>query len=64
MPYEPLTEEQREIRDAQTNALLSEGIDRRRPGAPAVETWADVDRGFARWAERACARLEARTGAQ
>jgi len=53
-----------EIRDAQTNALLSEGIDRRRPGAPVLETWADVDRAFARWAERAGARLEARTGAQ
>src|SRR6266436_4161846 len=47
-----------EIRDAQTNALLSEGIDRRRPGAPAPETWADVGRAFARWAERAGARLE------
>jgi len=53
-----------EIRDAQTNALLAEGIDRRRPGAPALETWADVDRAFARWAERAGARLEARTGSR
>ena len=51
-----------EIRDAQTNTLLAEGIDRRRPGAPAFETWADVDRALARWAERAGARLEARTG--
>jgi uncharacterized protein DUF3313 len=51
-----------EIRDAQTKALLSEGVDRRRPGAPPLATWADVDAAFARWAERACARLEARTG--
>jgi len=53
-----------EIRDAQTNALLGEGIDRRKPGAPALETWADVDRAFAFWAERAVGRLEARTGAR
>ena len=53
-----------EIRDAETNALLGEGIDRRRPGAPALETWADVDRAFAFWAERAVGRLEARTGAR
>lgn len=53
-----------ELRDAQTNALLAEGIDHRRPGAPALETWADVDRGFARWADRACARLHARIGAR
>ena len=53
-----------EIRDAQTNTLLSEGIDRRRPGAPAPATWADVDTAFARWAARACARLEVRTGAR
>jgi len=51
-----------EVRDAQTNALLAEGIDRRRPGAPPLETWAEVDRAFAFWADRACGRLEARTG--
>jgi len=51
-----------EIRDAQTNALLAEGVDRRRRGAPPLETWAEVDRAFAFWADRACARLEARTG--
>jgi hypothetical protein len=50
-----------EIRDAGTNTLLSEGIDRRRPGAPPLETWAEVDRAFTFWAERASARLEART---
>jgi len=42
--------------------LLAEGIDRRRPGAPPLETWAEVDRAFAFWADRACGRLEARTG--
>jgi len=52
-----------EIRDAQTNALLAERVDRHRD-APALETWAEVDRTFALWAERACARLEARTGAR
>jgi hypothetical protein len=51
-----------DIRDAQTNVLLAEGIDRRRPGARPFETWAEVDRAFAFWAERACTRLEARTG--
>ena len=51
-----------EIRDAQTNALLAEGVDRRQRGAPPLETWAEVDRAFAFWADRACARLEARTG--
>src|SRR5882724_9152565 len=51
-----------EIRDAQTNALLAERVDRHRRDTPALETWAEVDRTFALWAERACARLEARTG--
>jgi uncharacterized protein DUF3313 len=51
-----------EIRDAGTNTLLAEGIDRRRPGAPPLETWAEVKRAFTFWAERAGARLEARTG--
>jgi uncharacterized protein DUF3313 len=51
-----------EIRDAQTNVLLAEGIDRRKPDAPPLTTWAQVDRGFTFWAERTCARLEARTG--
>jgi hypothetical protein len=53
-----------EIRDAQTNALLAEGIDRRRPGAPPLDTWAEVDRMFGFWADRVCTRLEARTGAR
>ena len=53
-----------EIRDAQTNALMAERVDRHRRDAPALETWAEVDRTFALWAERACARLEARTGAR
>jgi Protein of unknown function (DUF3313) len=51
-----------EIRDAQTNALLAERVDRHRRDAPPLETWAEVDRAFAVWAERACARLETRTG--
>jgi hypothetical protein len=53
-----------EIRDAQTNVLLAEGVHRRRPDAPAFETWADVDRAFAFWADRVSARLEKRTGAR
>jgi len=53
-----------EIRDAQTNELLAEGIDRRRRGAPPLDTWAEVDRAFAFWADRVCTRLEARTGAR
>ena len=53
-----------EIRDAQTNALMAERVDRHRRDRPALETWAEVDRTFALCAERACARLEARTGAR
>src|SRR6266446_6642893 len=44
---------------AANNALLAEGIDRRRPGAPPFETWAEVDRAIGFWADRACAQLEA-----
>jgi hypothetical protein len=51
-----------EIRDAATDELLAQGIDRRRPGAPPIATWADLDRAFAFWADRVCSRLEARTG--
>src|SRR2546422_6346391 len=47
-----------EIRDAQTNALLAERVDRHRRDAPALETWAEGDRTFALWAERACAPLD------
>jgi hypothetical protein len=50
-----------EIRDASTNQLLAAGVDRRREGAPAIRTWADVDRALGFWAERMTARLEART---
>jgi hypothetical protein len=49
-----------EIRDAQTNVLLAEGIDRRRSTAP-LETWAALNGAFASWAERVFGRLEART---
>ena len=45
------------------DALLAEGIDWRRRDAPAFETWAEVDQALAFWANRACTRLEARTGA-
>ena len=52
-----------EIRDAVTNQLLAAGVDRRRrEGALPIDTWADVDRALGFWAERVCARLEARTG--
>jgi hypothetical protein len=51
-----------EIRDAQTNVLLAQGVDRRRPDAPGFGTWADVDRALAFWADRVSARLEKRTG--
>lgn len=51
-----------ELRDAQTKALLAQGIDRRRSGAPAIATWADLNAMFARWADRVCGGLAARTG--
>lgn len=51
-----------EIRDAKTNTLLGEGIDWRRQDAPPFETWAEIDRALAFWADRACTRLEARVG--
>jgi hypothetical protein len=54
-----------EIRDAQTDELLAAGVDRRREGAPPIDTWAAIDRALDSWAERLCARLERRTqGAQ
>jgi len=52
-----------ELVDAETGTLLAQGVDGpRRADAPPLDTWADVDRGFARWADRVCARLETRTG--
>ena len=52
-----------EIRDAGTNQLLAAGVQRRRrEGALPIDTWAEVDRALDFWAERLCARLEARTG--
>jgi hypothetical protein len=54
-----------ELVDAETGVLLAQGIDGpRRADAPPLTTWADVDRGLARWADRVCARLEARTGTE
>jgi hypothetical protein len=51
-----------ELVDAETGLLLAQGVDGpRRSGAPPLDTWADIDRGLARWADRVCTRLEART---
>ena len=51
-----------EIRDAGTDRLLAAGVDRRRrKGALPIDTWAHVDRALDFWAQRMCARLEART---
>lgn len=51
-----------EIRDAETNELLAQGIDWRSPDAPPLQTWEQLDRGLAFWANRMLTRLEARTG--
>ena len=51
-----------ELRDAQTKTILAQGIDRRRSGAPPIATWGDLDAMFARWADRVCGGLAARTG--
>jgi hypothetical protein len=53
-----------EIRDAQTNALLAEGIDWRPRDAAPFETWAEVNQALGRWADRTCTRLEKRVGAR
>jgi hypothetical protein len=54
-----------EMVDAETGELLAQGVDGpRRADAPPLDTWADIDRGFARWADRVCARLEARTNTE
>lgn len=50
-----------EIRDASTNQLLAAGVDRRPEGAPPLDTWAALDGALGHWADRVCARLEART---
>lgn len=51
-----------EIRDAGSDRLLAAGVERRRrEGALPIDTWADVDRALDFWADRVCARLEART---
>lgn len=52
-----------EIRDAESDELLAQGIDRRAQGAPPrLPTWDALDRALVFWADRVCARLEARTG--
>ena len=50
-----------ELRDSVTHALLAQGVDRRRSGAPPIATWADLDQLLALWADRTCSKLEART---
>jgi hypothetical protein len=50
-----------ELRDAETNALLAQGIDRRRGGYQRpLSNWADLDRALELWVDRMCSRLEAR----
>jgi len=52
-----------EIRDAVSDEVLAQGVDRRRrEGALPLSTWGDVERAAAFWSDRTCARLEARTG--
>jgi hypothetical protein len=48
-----------DIRDAKTSVVLAAGVESRRPGAPPLRTWAEVDQAFAFWADRLSARLEA-----
>jgi hypothetical protein len=50
-----------EIRDAASDELLAQGVDRRQAGAPRLATWEALDRALAFWADRVCSRLEART---
>ena len=50
-----------EIRDAATDRLLAAGVDRRPEGAAPIATWSEVDGALDRWADRLCARIEART---
>jgi len=50
-----------EIRDSQTDELLAAGVDRRREGAPPLDTWAAVQTALDAWVQRLCARLERRT---
>lgn len=52
-----------EIRDAVSDEILGQGIDRRAKGAPPpITTWEALDRALAFWTDRTCDRLEARTG--
>jgi len=54
-----------EIRDAQSNALMAAGVDRRidpQSLEGVSETWDDVDRRLAFWVDRVCHRIERRTG--
>ena len=49
-----------EIRDGATNELLAAGVDRRRAGAPPIDTWAELDRALEAWAKRVFAPLALR----
>ena len=51
-----------EVQDAQTKVLLAQGVDRRPPGVAPATTWGELDQRFARWADRVCGGLAARTG--
>ena len=50
-----------EIRDATTNELLAQAVERRRHDAPPLATWADIVRALDAWTTRVGGRLEART---
>jgi hypothetical protein len=50
-----------EIRDAETDALLAQGVDRRRDGVDPATTWAEIHERLQRWVDQTCARLETRT---
>lgn len=50
-----------EIRDAETDLLLAQGVDSRRADVEAATTWADLQKRLRRWVDRTCSRLEART---
>jgi hypothetical protein len=50
-----------EILDAQTNAVLAQGVEhRRRVGGMPLDTWAQVDRALDAWAERVVGQMERR----
>jgi Protein of unknown function (DUF3313) len=52
-----------EIRDAENDALLAQGIDRRRDDGEPATTWAELHTRLRRWVDQTVGRLEARTAA-